>query len=82
VSDRAEPIELTLTYEAGAWHAAGAGVAVSHPELARLDELLIEAFRVEGRARRVHVRFDRTALPPWLRQYQSHYFNYVLRIDE
>jgi len=28
------------------------------------------------------VRFDRNALPPWLRQYQSHYFNYVLRIDE
>jgi hypothetical protein len=26
----------------------------------------------------VYVRFDLGTLPVWLRQYQAHYFNYVL----
>ena len=78
MSGRPERVELTLTYAAGAWHASGAGVAVSHPDLARLDELILGAFPADGRPRRIHVRFARTGLPSWLRQYQAHYFNYVL----
>lgn len=81
MSERAERIELTLKYEAGAWHAAGGGVTVSHADLAGLDRLILDAFGTDGRARRIHVRFDRTGLPSWLRQYQAHYFNYVLRVD-
>lgn len=78
-SDRAE---LTLRYESCAWRAFGNGVDISRCDLADLDAAIVRAFARHGGAKRVHVRFDASSLPPWLRQYQSHYFNYVLRIDE
>lgn len=73
-------IELTLRFEAGQWRAAGADLDVSHADLAELDSLIVQAFAAEPHRRRVHVRFDTRALPTWMRQYQAHYFNYVLEV--
>ncbi|HEY8520157.1 MAG TPA: DUF5395 family protein [Gammaproteobacteria bacterium] len=71
--------ELVLSYERGQWRARGAGLDVAHADLAALDTLIVRAF--EGaEPSSVHVRFDMGALPAWLRQYQAHYFNYVLRV--
>lgn len=71
--------ELTLHWEGGVWRAAGAGLELAHEDLAALDNLIIDA--LTHRARTAHVRFDLGRLPTWLRQYQAHYFNYVLHVD-
>ena len=72
--------ELALRYEQGRWRARGPGLDLEHRELRDLDALIAAAC-AEGCADvRVHVRFDLDALPLWLRQYQAHYFNYVLLV--
>lgn len=73
--------ELTLCWEAGRWRAAGAGIDVAHADLAALDTLIVNALAVTRQATTAHVRFDMSRLPAWLRQYQAHYFNYVLHVD-
>lgn len=72
--------ELILSYGHAGWHARGAGVDVVHAELRGLEALVEDALAVEGAVRRVHVRFDTGGLPVWLRQYHTHYCNYVLTI--
>lgn len=74
-------LELTLRWEGGRWRASGTGVDVSHADLAGLDRLILRALAGTSGAARACVRFDIRSLPAWLRQYQAHYFNYVLRID-
>jgi hypothetical protein len=81
VSPRRELTELTLSYENGQWRAEGAGVDLAHADLASLDVSIVRALASKASPRHVHVRFDTSRLPVWLRQYQSHYFNYVLRMD-
>ena len=76
-----EAVELSLCWEGGRWRAAGPDVDVSHADLAALDALIVEALTRTGGATRAHVRFDASRLPTWLRQYQAHYFNYVLHVD-
>jgi hypothetical protein len=73
-------VELTLEYAAGRWHAEGEGLSLAHSALAELDALILATVAQQLRARRVHVRFDTSRLPSWLRQYQPHYFNYVLTV--
>lgn len=75
-----EPLELTLGYEAGLWRAEGEGLSFAHAALAELDDLIIATVARQLPARRVHVRFDTSRLPFWLRQYQPHYFNYMLNV--
>ncbi|MBN1240237.1 MAG: DUF5395 family protein [Gammaproteobacteria bacterium] len=77
------PVELTLHHEAGRWRAVGDGIDVAHADLAGLDRLIGEAVRRRNDPpRRVHVRFDVDRLPAWMRQYQAHYFNYVLTLND
>jgi hypothetical protein len=76
-----EAAEITLRWEAGVWCAAGAGIDASHADLAALDALIVEELARTRAASTANVRFDIGRLPAWLRQYQSHYFNYVLRVD-
>jgi hypothetical protein len=71
-------LEIVLTHEDGCWRARAPGVDLAHAELNVLDAL-IEARLAEGGAPSASVRFDFAALPEWLRQYQTHYFNYALR---
>lgn len=72
--------ELVLTYDRDSWRATGLGLDVAHAELRGLESLLTTLLAARGAPPRVHVRFDTSALPTWLRQYQAHYCNYVLRI--
>lgn len=76
-----EPAELILCWEAGRWRAAGAGIDVTHEDLAALDALIVNQLARMRRATKAHVRFDTSRMPVWLRQYQAHYFNYVLHVD-
>ncbi|HEX6995465.1 MAG TPA: DUF5395 family protein [Gammaproteobacteria bacterium] len=75
----ADVAELTLRWERGRWRAVGAGVDVCDADLGALDGMIVHALRGRG-ATTAHVRFDTSVLPAWLRQYQAHYFNYVLHI--
>ena len=73
----ARSLELTLLHDGVRWRATGAGIDDEHTELAELDRLILNA-AAHASVNRVHVRFDSDRLPAWLRQYQPHYFNYVL----
>ena len=72
--------ELVLTYEGDRWRATGLGLDVAHAELRGLEWLLTTLLAERGAPPRVHLRFDTSALPTWLRQYHAHYCNYVLQI--
>jgi len=71
---------MVLDYIDGRWRARGAGVDVTHAELAGLDRLIETALANDGAPLRVHVRFDTDTLPHWLRQYHTHYCNYTLNL--
>ena len=71
--------EVVLSYENDRWRARGDGLDLAHSDLARSGRADRTRFRRRLRAR-VHVRFDLAGLPTWLRQYQAHYCNYVLRV--
>lgn len=72
--------ELVLSYEQNRWRACGAGVDVTHAELAGLEALISAELATEHDAIDVHVRFDMAVLPRWLHQYHDHYLNYVLHL--
>jgi hypothetical protein len=71
--------ELVLSFEGDRWRACGDGVDVVHRELRGL-ETLIEAGLASEAPVDVHLKFDMTALPRWLHQYQTHYCNYTLHV--
>jgi hypothetical protein len=71
--------EVAVTFANRRWRASGAGVDVEHADLRALEDLIVGRLAGSG-ARRVAMRFDFAALPAWLRQHQSHYFNYFLEI--
>lgn len=75
------PVELTLSWRDGLWHAVGDDIDLTHQDLASLDGLIVTALSTRQQATRAVVRFDTSRLPVWLRQYQSHYFNYMLSVD-
>lgn len=70
--------EVVLSYADDRWRARGDGVDLEHRELRDLDALIERAYADRRRTTRVYVRFDLGTLPVWVRQYQAHYFNYVL----
>lgn len=72
--------EIVLTYEEGRWRARGPSFDLVHEDLCALDALIEAAVADPREALDVHVRFDFATLPVWLRQYQPHYCNYVLRV--
>lgn len=74
--------ELVLTYENARWRARGPNLDVAHPELRSLDALLQQRLAASGTPQRVLVRFDMSSLPAWLRQYHTHYCNYVLHVAQ
>jgi hypothetical protein len=71
--------EISLSYADGCWRARAIGLDVQHVELRGLEELLDRRLAPEG-MHEVAIRFDMSSLPAWLRQHQSHYFNYTLRL--
>lgn len=70
--------EVVLRYERKAWRAQGAGIDVAHSELAQIDAAIDAALVPRAVPLHVHVRFDMSSLPEWLRQYHAHYCNYSL----
>jgi len=73
--------EISLSYANGRWRARGLGFAldVEHAELRALESL-VEAELADDGTDRVAMCFDMDSLPAWMRQHQSHYFNYTLRV--
>ena len=72
--------EIVLRYERRRWRAQGCGLDLEFAELRDLDAAVEQALARRGRALVVHVRFDTSALPAWLRQYHAHYCNYSLHV--
>jgi hypothetical protein len=72
--------ELVLSYEAGHWHARGAGTDLVHRELRGLEALIEAHIGNDAAPVEVRLEFDMAALPRWLHQYHGHYCNYTLRV--
>lgn len=70
-------LDLLVSFSDNRWRACGAGVDVEHTELRALDTL-VETRLAQCGAQAAAMRFDVSSLPPWMRQYQTHYFNYTL----
>jgi hypothetical protein len=73
--------EVVLRYESQTWRAQGAGIDVAHAELGAIDAAIDAALCPRAAPLHVHVRFDMSSLPAWLRQYQAHYCNYSLLLS-
>ena len=74
--------EVVLSYDRDRWRAQGDGLQLEHRELRDLDALIGHHFQNHPVPMQVQVRFDLSQLPIWLRQYQTHYFNYVLNVPQ
>jgi hypothetical protein len=72
--------ELSLSWANGLWRARGEGLDLEHAEL-RGIEALVEQRLAGADARAVAMRFDFASFPAWMRQHQSHYFTYTLRLE-
>lgn len=73
--------EVVLRYDRQTWRAQGPGVDVAHEELAAIDAAIDAALVPRAVPLHVHVRFDMSSLPAWLRQYHAHYCNYSLLLS-
>jgi hypothetical protein len=76
---RAALVELSVSWAERRWRARGAGVDAEHEELRALEDLVAAQLAGSG-AERVAMRFEFASFPAWMRQHQSHYFNYVLTL--
>jgi len=78
----AQAIELILDHDGQQWRLQGLGQLLQAPDLPKLDRALALALGSQGLTRpvTVHMRFNRSALPGWTRQYQPHYFNRTVQI--
>jgi Family of unknown function (DUF5395) len=72
--------ELVLSYERSGWRAQGPSLDLIHRDLRGLEALIEARLALARTPRRVHLRFDTSSLPIWLRQYHAHYCNYVLNL--
>ncbi len=79
----AEGIELVLEHDGRDWRVHGADLTARAITLPALDRVLMQALAANGRTDpvTVHMRFDGAALPGWIRQYMSHYFNRTVRLQ-
>lgn len=75
-------MEFTLTHDGECWCARADGIHVRAETLTALDDALLDRLRESGREDwpvNVVMRFDRSTLPDWMRQYAYHYFNRHVR---
>ena len=76
-------VEFVLSYTHQHWCAKSEGIVLMAENLRALEEAvavtLVERFG-EDRPVQAQMRFDTNGIPRWIRQYQAHYFNYVLNI--
>ena len=76
-------IELTLTHDGGRWVATSELLAAAAPTLEALDLEVRRALSQLGHLKagetvQVHMAFDNSTIPQWIRQYAQHYFNRVV----
>ncbi len=72
-------LDLILTHDGHRWAVLCDEEHLSSESLEKLDNQIRVKLRKFAPAN-VAVRFDLSSLPTWLRQYQSHYCNYLLKI--
>ncbi len=82
-TDRGPNLDFILSYRLNRWHAQGNGLTLVGDDLLELESMIERELQSHPDIHledpsHVNMRFDISTLPRWLRQYQSHYFNYVL----
>jgi len=78
-------IELTLTHDGRCWAASSDLLTAAAPTLEALDAEVRRALSQSGHLKagetlQVHMAFDSSTIPQWIRQYAQHYFNRVVDI--
>ena len=78
-------VEMVIVHDGKQWLAGNDDVNASGRTLRELDANVADALRVRGGFEKspitVFMGFDFNTIPTWMRQYASHYFNRVIRID-
>jgi len=82
----ASRLELVLSCEHDQWSAQVSDLQFTGDDLSCLEASIAQELQSNPQYLAqlpvdVHMRFDVSSLPIWLRQYQAHYFNYVLRVE-
>lgn len=78
-------IKIILSFDGGQWFVDLDDCRVGACELRDLENRIAEILRqkpcyANRKSVLVGVSFDYDSIPAWLRQYQSHYFNYLLTV--
>ncbi len=79
-------IEIPLAFDGTQWIATIGECSIHASELNQLEERISEAVRqitlyATHPTVIVCLGFDIDSLPPWLRQFHAHYFNYQLTVS-
>jgi len=78
-------IDLVIVHDGEKWIARNDEVQAVGRTLPELDADLVRSLRraggFRGRLLTVFMGFDFATLPTWVRQYASHYFNRVVRVQ-
>ncbi len=79
----AKVLELVLEHDGRDWIVHGEDINARAASLADLDRALARTLPepLATEPLTVHMRFNRAALPGWIRQYMPHYFNRVVQLS-
>jgi len=80
-------LELSLSHNGYDWVADGLTTPFHEKDLLLLEEQISKAIKTDRQfadqeSIQVTFRFDMDAIPRWLHQYQSHYFNYSFTVNK
>jgi len=78
-------IDMVIIHDGEKWIARNDALEAVGRTLPELDADLTRNLRrlggYEGRSLTVFMGFDFSTIPTWIRQYASHYFNRVIRVE-
>lgn len=78
-------IDMVIVHDGEKWIARNDAIEAVGRTLPELDADLVQNLRraggYQGRVLTVFMGFDFATIPTWIRQYASHYFNRVIRVE-
>jgi hypothetical protein len=80
-------IELIVTHDGKHWIARNDVLYAEAPTLEMLDNELKELVKEKGYLKKggkldMFMAFDNSTIPQWIRQYNQHYFNRIVRVED
>ncbi len=79
-------IHMSIRHDGRCWIVEKDDIRLSAPTLEELDEKIREFVLSRkdlhrGKKTRVYMAYDNYAIPQWIRQYSSHYFDRIIEVE-